>query len=220
MNDNLDILVKKLKIAKPLIVREQYEMMILKVLFESAVGINFVFKGGTALRLAYGSKRYSEDLDFSVINKINIMKTNEVLASITKLYNNIELKEIRQKKYTFFALFKIIDLQLQMPFSIKFEASTRPVKLKKNIDYSLTLLKSEVSNLTVLAQVTTLEFIEKEKLSIHPKRIRDIYDLWYISQKLEKNYMIDFSEFDKKEVKRELHKLLPEKDRRLLEKWL
>lgn len=32
--------------------------------------MNFVFKGGTCLKMAYGSPRYSEDLDFnSDVNK-------------------------------------------------------------------------------------------------------------------------------------------------------
>ena len=66
MNKQLaDNLQKSLNISQEQIVREEYEMIILKQLFESELGRLFVFKGGTALRLAYGSPRFSEDLDFS-----------------------------------------------------------------------------------------------------------------------------------------------------------
>ena len=58
------VLSNKLQISIDCIVREEYEILLLKEIFESEYGTKLVFKGGTALRLAYGSPRYSEDLDF------------------------------------------------------------------------------------------------------------------------------------------------------------
>ena len=72
MNKQLaDSLQKSLGISQEQIVRVEYEMIILKQLFESELGKSFVFKGGTALRLAFGSQRFSEDLDFSVVEDFN-----------------------------------------------------------------------------------------------------------------------------------------------------
>jgi len=52
MNKQLaENLQKSLNISVEQIVREEYEMIILKQLFESDLGRLFVFKGGTALRL-------------------------------------------------------------------------------------------------------------------------------------------------------------------------
>ena len=81
-------------------------------------------------------------------------------------------------------------------------------------------LKSEITPITVLAQVATLERIEEEKKRINPQRIRDIFDLWFLSQQLKKDYKMDFSDFDPKEVRRDLHRLLTQGQRRLLEQWL
>lgn len=221
MNNQLAAnLQKSLGISQEQIVREEYEMIILKKLFESELGKSFAFKGGTALRLAYGSPRFSEDLDFSVVEQFNKNTLNALLKSIDSGYAALELVEIKQKYFTYFALFKTKEEFMPQAFSIKFEASTRPVNWQKGKDYQLLTLNSKVTNLTVLAQVITLERIEQEKLTINPARIRDIFDLWFIGQKLGKATPISFKGWDARIVRGELHKFLPKQERRLLEQWL
>jgi predicted nucleotidyltransferase component of viral defense system len=216
----LENLQKELGISQEQIVREEYEMIILKQFFESELGKSFVFKGGTALRLAYGSERFSEDLDFSVVGGFNRKKLDDLFKKLDSQYEALKLIETIQKKFTYFGLFRVKEEFMTQAFSIKFEASIRPVVLKKDKDYKLVTLNSRVTNLTVLAQVVSLEYIEKEKQTIKPLRIRDIYDLWFISQKLGKPVDMDFGDWDKKKVKQEMNKFLPKKGRRLLEKWL
>ena len=46
------------------ILREYLQFEMLRLLFASRHGAKFTFLGGTALRLAYGTDRFSEDLDF------------------------------------------------------------------------------------------------------------------------------------------------------------
>lgn len=221
MNKQLtDTLQKSLGISQEQIVREEYETIILKALFESEIGKSFVFKGGTALRLAYGSPRFSEDLDFSVIEKFDKEVLDKLLKSIAAQNEALGLIEVRQKFFTYFALFKVKEEFTPQAFSIKFEASIRPVDWQKDKDYQLLALSSKVTNLTVLAQVASLERIEQEKLTIDPPRVRDLFDLWFIGQKLGKATPINFKNWDVRVVRRELHKFLPEQDRRLLEQWL
>lgn len=221
MNKQLvESLQKSLGISQEQIVREEYEMIILKQLFESELGKSFVFKGGTALRLAYGSQRFSEDLDFSVVEDFDKNKLDSLLKRVADQYETLKLIETIQKKYTYFGLFRVKEAFIAQAFSIKFEASIRPVNWKKDKGYKLLTLNSKVTNLTVLAQVVSLEYMEQEKRTIKPLRIRDIYDLWFIAQKLGKSTSIDFSDWSKKKVKQELHKFLPKKGRRLLEQWL
>lgn len=221
MNKQLaETLEKKLGISQEQIVREEYEMISLKALFESELGKSFVFRGGTALRLAYGSSRFSEDLDFSIIEDFDKKELKAVLKRIADQNEALRLKEALQKKYTYFGLFRVKEYFLKQAFSIKFEASIRPADWRKDKDYKLLTLNSQVTNLTVLAQIASLEWIEKEKKTIKPPRVRDVFDLWFIGQKLGKPVEMDFSAWEAKIVKRELHKLLPEKDRRLLAQWL
>ena len=49
--------------------REFLQVLILKSLFDRGYFENIAFTGGTALRILYGLKRYSEDLDFSLVKK-------------------------------------------------------------------------------------------------------------------------------------------------------
>ena len=221
MNKQLaDNLETKLGISQEQIVREEYELIILKSLFESKWGGAFVFKGGTALRLAYDSARFSEDLDFSVIKKFNKSELKEILKSIANQNQALELKESLQKRYTYFALFKVKEAFMSQSFSIKFEASTRPVRWQKNKQYTLQVLKSNVTPLGVLAQVSSLEQIKKEKMNIKPLRVKDVYDLWFIDQKLGTQNKLNFGKWKAKVVRQELHKFLPLGNRRLLKTWL
>lgn len=221
MNKQLaDNLQKSLNISQEQIVREEYEMIILKQLFESELGSLFIFKGGSALRLAYGSPRFSEDLDFSVLEDFPNRKLDRLLRGIANQYDALKIMDLTQKHYTYFGLFRIKEDFMNQAFSIKFEASIRPVNLKKDTDYKLLALSSRITNLTVLAQVENLQQIEKEKKTINPLRGRDIFDLWFIGQKLGEPVSMDFSQWKTEEIRRELFKFLPEKDKRLVEEWL
>lgn len=48
-------------------IREQLQRMILAAMHESGAFRNIAFVGGTCLRIVHGLRRYSEDLDFSLI---------------------------------------------------------------------------------------------------------------------------------------------------------
>jgi predicted nucleotidyltransferase component of viral defense system len=215
--DNLE---KSLNISQEQIVREEYEMIILKQLFESELGSLFVFKGGTALRLAYGSPRFSEDLDFSVLEDFSKGKLDRLLRGIASQNDALEIMDLTQRHYTYFGLFRIKENFMNQAFSIKFEASIRPVSLKKDIDYKLLALSSKITSLTVLSQVESLEQIEKEKKTIDPLRVWDVFDLWFIGQKLGNPASMDFNQWKTEEIRRDLFKFLPEKDKRLIEEWL
>jgi len=210
---------QQLGISAIQIVREEYEMVLLNRIFDSSMGSKLVFRGGTALRFVYGSPRFSDDLDFSQLEDIEVGEFQSWCKQTAQFNPNLELVEALKKQFTLFALFKVKDPAIPATISIKVEISQRLEKWEKDKNYTLMRLRSEVTPLTVLAQVASLEQIEKEKRSISPFRIRDIFDLWFIGQRLDKNYPMDFSGFEAKEVKRELHRLLSRGARRLIESW-
>ena len=213
-------LQKTLKISLVQIVREEYEMILLNSIFDSSFSNKLVFRGGTALRLAYGSPRYSDDLDFTQITEIKEKDFQEWCRKIAQATPNLELIEALKKYYTLFAKFRVKDAVLSQEIGIKVEISVRKETWEKGKDYTLGNLISEVTPITVMAQVVSLEWIKKEKLTISPPRIRDIFDLWFIGQALKKPVEIDFSQFKIGLVKRELHRLLPEGKQKLIETWL
>jgi predicted nucleotidyltransferase component of viral defense system len=65
--------------------------------------------------------------------------------------------------------------------------------------------------LQFLCRVSTLEQLYKDKLACVKERAKskDVFDLWYISQKLKKAYKPETVPIPKKEIVRELRKYLP-----------
>ncbi len=211
---------QEIGISIPQIVREEYEMILLNRIFESDFGNNLVFRGGTALRLAYKSPRYSDDLDFTQFINIKESDFKKWCKETEKAVLNLKLLEVLKKYYTLYAQFKITDPALEKAISIKIEISRRKGKWIKEKDYTLLTLSSEITPITVFAQVATVEQIKKEKLSISPPRIRDIFDLWFINQRINEPATMDFSGFTTREIKQDLHKLLPKKQFKLIKNWL
>lgn len=212
---------RKLGIALEQVVREELEMAILKTLLESPIGNSLVFKGGTALRLAYGSPRFSDDLDFSSLTAIEEKAFKKACLAAARYVPEAMLAEALVKFYTLFALFQFRVPYIGRPFSMKIELSTRRESWKEGRDYDLKLLSSEITNLTALAQVATLECMAKDKHKAFKARRqpRDLYDLWFISQKLGREFKIDGAGLDSSLLRRDLRTCLPRSHWRLIDRW-
>ena len=64
--------------------REYLQHIFLSYFYELSQSGGIYFKGGTALKLIYGSPRFSEDLDFSS------NQTTLTLEDIRQIFNNIK----------------------------------------------------------------------------------------------------------------------------------
>ena len=216
-------LSNRLQVSIDCIVREEYEILLLKEIFESEYGTKLVFKGGTTLRLAYGSPRYSEDLDFTMLEEFGAKSFIEFLKNVANKYKEtIAIEAEIEKFYTVFAIVRVRENFLNRAFSIKIEISKRKGKWIKEKDFTDKVIKSEVSPLTVLARVATLSSIllDKKDALKHRKAARDIFDYWYINQLFKKEAKIDLSGYDKMLVKNELHRLLAKPYWRVVDSWL
>ena len=192
------------------ILREEWEMIILKILFESPVGKNLIFKGGTALRLAYGSPRFSEDLDFSVLGAFPEGSFEETVKGIPKLFSQVRLTDYMYKYNTYLAKLAIKELWSELPFRVKVEISKRGT-FSSGSGYEMTLLSSSMTNMQALGNVATLERILEEKyLALNSrKKARDLFDIWYIEQKLKIETKLKGVLIPKKELISDLRKYLP-----------
>ena len=65
--DLLKTLAKKQQTTELNIRREYVQHLFLSKFYQQELSEKVFFKGGTALRLIYGSPRFSEDLDFSSV---------------------------------------------------------------------------------------------------------------------------------------------------------
>ena len=199
---------KNLRIDVTQVVREFWETVILKGLFDSPEGKLLVFKGGTALRLVYGSPRFSEDLDFSLTTDRLRDKFTLLLKKITSPFPELVITDLEEKYYTCLGEIKVTQDYLPTPFRIKVEISKRRERGYKS---DLAMISSPVSTVQCLGRVATLEQLYKDKLACLKDRAKskDVFDLWYICQKLRRTYAPQDISTPEKELVRDLRKYLP-----------
>lgn len=206
----IEKLAKDLKIAPLNIIREYFEMEVLHYLSRSKLADNILFYGGTALRIAYQSFRFSEDLDFLFIKnlKSSRQELKKVLQAAVKENQGMAVEEVIDKRSTLFGLLHIENNLLKHPIRIKIEIS----KKKNGIASENLLLISPTSNKEVIFRTAKLESIyELKKKAIQNRDMpRDWFDYWYISQKLHQGEISGKKfPFNKNEFARELKRWLP-----------
>lgn len=209
MNEDLvGKLSKELGISANQVSREYWEMLILKEISQSPLAEFLAFAGGTALRLAYNSPRFSDDLDFYLKKKIPFSLFQKSVKAIAKKLD-MEITDLFPKFNTFLAEFKIKEDYLPLPFRIKIEV--RKKILRKGLEPRL--LVSPAVNFQVLLPTLTIEEIQKFKMEAleNRKEPRDLFDLWFISQQLRKPFKKPKRKIDPRILKRELSKYLPQK---------
>ncbi len=197
----------ELKIDRERIAREYYELLVLNELSTKAWSRNLIFKGDTALRLAYGSPRFSDDLDFSYNKPV---RANEILTFTREIAAkfNLNMRDSQEKRETILVEFNIRQMYIPQAFRLKLEISKRR---SKALQYELKLLRSPVSPFEVLFNVQTLESILDEKLNAIQERDepRDVFDIWYVCKKLDKPIPAIEREIDTRKLKQTLNKYLP-----------
>lgn len=204
-----EALSHKIKIAPLNIVRENIEVSILFTLSESSIAGRLIFYGGTALRLAYGSVRFSEDLDFLMIKKVSKEELELLLKEFQKKVLNVEIKEVFEKRNTLFALINISNEILKHPINVKIEIC----KKKNDVDAEYIPLVSECSHLRPIVYTATINSLKKLKIETikHRDDPKDWFDLWYIYKYLKEEVVYPKKiPFNKREFERELKRFLPQ----------
>jgi len=146
----------------------------------------FVFKGGTLLYKLYGLKRFSEDLDFSLSEKINTEKLIEIIKKVVSKIPGFEMKDIKESKESL--LFKIscegiltrynslrLDVSLINKIFMGYELKIYVPDFIDIVPFSLKTLKPE-------------EIIsEKTHSLLNRKKARDLYDLFFLLRQFKFN---------------------------------
>jgi len=194
------------------VIREEVELIFLRGLFESGLSDKIIFKGGTALRLIYESPRFSEDLDFSVLGKIEPDEFKKAIMQIVNSDERFSVKDLASKYYTDIAQIRVKELWQDIAFPVKLEISKRIMK-ENGVSYTTNLAKSAVTNISVMVKAFTLEQMLKDKLrAIEERKMpRDIFDIWFICQRLNKPFTLKDFGYPKGKIRQELRKFLPKK---------
>ena len=212
-------LARELKIDVTQVVREYWEVVLLNRLFDFPTSRDLIFKGGTALRLAYGSPRFSEDLDFS-LRKDDLGASFKVLSDeLIDPFPVLDITDLASKRWTYLCEIRVTEPYLAQPFRVKLEVSRRPVPGYKS---ELRLISSPTTPLQALSRVATLEQLYQDKQDCISSRVapKDIFDFWFISQKLGLQYKTPETQITAAELKRELPKYLPSGYQKVVEELL
>ncbi len=181
-----------------------------------------VFKGGTALQKNYGLNRFSEDLDFTMKSEINIEPILNYITTNLKIFGyESTKKKIKEdkigKNYSIKIKGPLFNGTEQSHTYIKIEISKREkIILPVNTNTIIPIYK-DLPPYTV--SIMDLEEIMAEKIRAIMTRnnARDIYDLWFLSQKKIKTPIslinLKLKYFKKEYVPKEFEKSVEKKEK-------
>ena len=180
-------------------VREFLQIVILKIIYDKGFFKNIAFVGGTALRILYDLRRFSEDLDFSLIDDkgYTFSAVNSEIERGLKLYGlevEAKAKEERTVHSTllkFPGLLKDLGLSqlASQKLSIKLEIDSRPPK-------------GWVLATTLVDKIYFINIVHLDISSMYATKLhaclfrkyakgRDFYDLvWYLTKKITPNFIL------------------------------
>lgn len=176
--------------------REFLQIMALKNLADQNAFDDIAFVGGTALRILYDIRRFSEDLDFSLVGSkgYDFKKLSDGLLRYFKL-NNLEAEskpKVEKTVHSTFLKFPGVLKELGLgaleaqKLSIKLEVDSNPPKGWKLADTTL--------NKTYIFSVRHFDLPSMLATKIHAcffrkyTKGRDFYDLvWYLGRKVSPN---------------------------------
>lgn len=179
------------------LVREDLQIIILKILYDLGMFKTMAFVGGTALRILFDLRRFSEDLDFSIIQKrgysfYNLLR--DLQFQLKKYGLDIDVKENDQKIVQSIMLrFKGILPTLGLSslksqkLSIRLEIDTNPPAGWKT---DISLINKMFAFTVVHYDIPSL-YAAKLCACFFRKYVkgRDFYDLvWYLGKKIMPNF--------------------------------
>lgn len=179
------------------LVRENLQILLLKILYDLAMYKHIAFLGGTALRILFDLKRFSEDLDFSLIKKegYNFQRlVNDIHRQLANYGIKVSSK-VKDQSTVHSAMFKFEELLYHLNLSplksqklfVKFEIDTNPPQG----------FHTEIS---LLSRFYTITITHYDLASLYAGKLhacffrtytkgRDFYDLlWYLGKKIKPNF--------------------------------
>jgi predicted nucleotidyltransferase component of viral defense system len=179
------------------LLREHLQLLCLKIMHDKDYFRDIAFVGGTALRILYDIKRFSEDLDFSVIDKkrydfqgilgglLRELKLNGLEVEAKKKVS----KTVQESMLRFPGLLKEMGLSAleKQKISVKIEVDSNPPPGWQ--------IENTVINKAYILNITHYDLPSLYATKLHAcffrryTKGRDFYDLlWYLGKRIRPNY--------------------------------
>lgn len=189
-NETLEKLARQYRTGVfPNIVNEYFQHIFLSELYKLPESEKMLFKGGTALRVVYGSPRFSEDLDFSLfgVGQNDLKRFVEdlfvkILAEIERVGIMVELGEKSDRTaggYFGVATFKVLEYR---PIGVEINISSRNGRI---INGEVDSIANDFVPTYNLIHFPQDELVEEKVFRAlrERKKPRDFYDLYFIMRK-------------------------------------
>lgn len=173
----------------PNTIREYSQHIFLEYLYQEPEGDKMLFKGGTALRIVYGSSRFSEDLDFSLAGVSSTQAKPFVEEIFIRVLTNLERLGVKvtlgtKSGATTGGYFGIASIEIVgfRPVEISINVSSRQ---KEKIKGEVENIASDFTSTYTLVHLPQ-EMIVAEKIFgalRERKKPRDFYDLYFMMRK-------------------------------------
>ncbi len=184
-----------LQTMKSQMLREYLQYEILKIIFSSKFGHKYTFLGGTCLRIAYNTQRFSEDLDFDNLG----LEQAEFEATAAIVKQQLEL--LGYEVYLKFAYKGAYHCNIRFPallyqYGLSGHKEARLlIKLdteKQHFDYEREMYDLNKFGVRADIRITPLSLLASQKIAAvlgrkRPKG-RDFYDLRFILAQTRPNY--------------------------------
>ncbi len=235
-NYSLTDLAKAAGIDRYTILREYLQLLFLDEFYQFKSAGKIIFKGGTALKMLFGSPRFSEDLDFNTSlsrSKIDVL-VNQTIANINNEAPGIAVKDIKSVAGISKKVFFPTEIA-SMPLTIKLDFSQREPALTS---YQNTLNTNlPVFPRSLICSLAPEEILaEKIRAILTRNKGRDIFDLWFLlkrgvafdkklilskfriyQEKFNHRALIEkIKNFDQKQIDQDVKKFLPLKNRQVI----
>ena len=169
-------------------IEKDYLQHIFLLNFYRKIKDELIFKGGTALQKTYGLNRFSEDLDFTIKSDINIEPILKNVITNMKIFGCEASKKKKKEddignKYLIQIKGPLFDGTEQSYAYIRLDISKRekvvmPIKIN-----TITPIYKDLPPYTVPVMDPSEVMAEKIRAILTRDNARDIYDLWFLTQK-------------------------------------
>jgi hypothetical protein len=181
MISNIEIkkIATKFQTSEFNIAQEYCQHIFLMNLYKNKLSDNLFFKGGTSLRIVFGSPRFSEDLDFSSTLSTKILET--LLIKTLKDLQNFAIKtELIEAKTTSSGGYLAIFICEFLNYSVQLQIEVSQ-RAKKKISGEIFTINSEFIPVYTLYNLETKKLIdEKIQATLTRQKPRDFFDIYFL----------------------------------------
>lgn len=180
------------------VLREHVQHLFLRSFYTKKDSRNFLFKGGTALRLVFGSPRFSQDLDFTGVKNSKTYERvlEDTLISLSQEGISVDIEESKETTGGQLASIRIkvfgerVKIGNQVSFRPKSKVVGESVVISSDLSpsYSVFILKREL--------------LIGEKLTAFLTRAkpRDFFDLYFILRNEKLRRLLNFDKFQREKI--------------------